>query len=242
MDEVKLLESLSSIFGNPEGSENAVNELKVKKQEREFLEHFKNILGKKSDQLEEIAEQLDLTEQNVITEDLPPFQAVAPLPVLPVDFVTAAARSIRPSTREPNNNSPESLVRKELDSIKKSILDLHAFASQMSNMGGGGEVNLAFMDMNKKTITNSSYTITQSDYYIGVNYAGAVTLTLPTNCKEGKVFIIKDELGQAGQGVNRYITINASGTNTIDGQTSVILAYDFGSLTFLNNNGNWSIV
>lgn len=240
MDEVKLLESLSKIFGNPEGAEDAVNDLKAKKEERDFLEHFKNLLNTKSQHIEEIAGQID---QKIITEDLPPFQAVAPLPEIPVDFVTAAARSIRPSTsREPTVNASETNLKKEIDLLKKSILDLHAFASQMSNMGGGGEVNLAFMDMNKKTITNSSYSITQSDYYIGVNYAGAVTLTLPTNSKEGKTFIIKDELGQAGQGTNRYITINASGTDTIDGQTNAILAYDFGSLTFVYNNGNWRIV
>ena len=60
MDEVKLLESLSSIFGNPEGSENAVNELKVKKQERELLAKSE-ILSKIKDSSEEFITDSCLT-------------------------------------------------------------------------------------------------------------------------------------------------------------------------------------
>jgi len=90
-------------------------------------------------------------------------------------------------------------------------------------------------------ITSSSYTITENDYYIGVNYAGAVSITLPTGVIEGTTYIVKDELGEASKGTNRYITILPSGSDKIDGRDRAILAYDFGSLTFVYRNG-WRVV
>jgi hypothetical protein len=90
-------------------------------------------------------------------------------------------------------------------------------------------------------ITSSSYTITENDYYIGVNYAGAVTITLPTGVIQGTTYIVKDELGEASKGTNRYITILPSGSDKIDGRDRAILAYNFGSLTFVYRNG-WRVV
>jgi len=90
-------------------------------------------------------------------------------------------------------------------------------------------------------VTSSSYTITENDYYIGVNYAGAVTITLPTGVVEGTTYIVKDELGEASKGTNRYITILPSGSDKIDGRNRAILAYNFGSLTFVYRNG-WRVV
>lgn len=92
-----------------------------------------------------------------------------------------------------------------------------------------------------KYVTSSSYTILEHDYYIGVNYPGAVTITLPSGSVEGTTYIVKDERGEASKGMNRYITILPSGSDLIDGQNRVILAYDFGSLTFVYRNG-WRVV
>ena len=92
-----------------------------------------------------------------------------------------------------------------------------------------------------KYVTSSSYIILEHDYYIGVNYAGAVTITLPSNVIEGTTYIVKDELGEASRGNNRHITIVPSGTDKIDGQDRAILAYSFGSLTFVYRNG-WRVV
>jgi len=90
------------------------------------------------------------------------------------------------------------------------------------------------------SVTTSSYTATTDDYYIGVNYEGAVTITLPS-ATDGIKIVVKDERGEASQGSNRYITILPSGSDSIDGQTSAILAYDYGSLTFIYRNG-WRII
>jgi predicted transcriptional regulator len=127
------------------------------------------------------------------------------------------------------------------DLQKHYNLFLNRIQQQLSTLGGGGETNLAYMDMPLTYITTSSYTITPQDYYIGVNYAGAVTITLPTPRKDGKTYIVKDELGEASRGVNRYITILPSGSDTIDGRDRAIIAYDYGSLTFVYRNG-WRVV
>lgn len=113
---------------------------------------------------------------------------------------------------------------------------------QLSTLGGGGESNLTYMDVPVKSVTSSSYTVKPQDYYIGVNYAGAVTITLPKADREGKIFVVKDELGEASKGTNRYITILPTGSDLIDGRDRAILAYDYGSLTFIWKGNSWRVV
>jgi hypothetical protein len=113
---------------------------------------------------------------------------------------------------------------------------------QLSTLGGGGESNLTYMDVPVKSVTSSSYTVRPEDYYIGVNYAGAVTITLPKADREGKIFIVKDELGEASKGTNRYITILPTGSDLIDSRDRAILAYDYGSLTFIWKGNSWRVV
>jgi len=119
---------------------------------------------------------------------------------------------------------------------------LSRIQQQLSTLGGGGEVNLAYMEVPITTVTSSSYSIKYDDYYIGVNYAGAVTLTLPKSDREGKKFVVKDELGEASKGSNRYITILPTGLDLIDGRDRAILAYDYGSLTFIWKSNSWRVV
>ena len=113
---------------------------------------------------------------------------------------------------------------------------------QLSTLGGGGESNLTYMDVPVKSVTSSSYTVKPQDYYVGVNYAGAVTITLPKADREGKIFVVKDELGEASKGTNRYITILPTGSDLIDGRDRAILAYDYGSLTFIWKGNSWRVV
>jgi hypothetical protein len=90
-------------------------------------------------------------------------------------------------------------------------------------------------------VTSSSYTPTDTDYYIGVNYEGSVTITLPENAEPGTCYVIKDELGQTSQGANRYIEVIPSGNDLIDGNTKVTIAIDYGSLTLIYRN-SWRVV
>jgi hypothetical protein len=128
------------------------------------------------------------------------------------------------------------------DLNKHYKLFLNRIQQQLSTLGGGGETNLTYMDVPVTSVTSSSYTIRPQDYYIGVNYAGAVTITLPRADREGKIFIVKDELGEASKGTNRYITVLPTGLDLIDGRDRAILAFDYGSLTFIWKNNSWRVV
>lgn len=90
-------------------------------------------------------------------------------------------------------------------------------------------------------VTTSSYQASSLDYYIGVNYAGIVTITLPTTPVTGETITVKDESGQAGY-ANRYIEIVPGNTNDfIDNEESAILNINNGALQFIYRNG-WRII
>lgn len=128
------------------------------------------------------------------------------------------------------------------DLNKHYNLFLSRIQQQLSTLGGGGESNLTYIDVPVTYVTSSTYSITHKDYYIGVNYAGAVTITLPKADREGKIFIVKDELGEASKGTNRHITILPSNSDLIDDRDRAILAFDYGSLTFIWRGNSWRVV
>jgi hypothetical protein len=145
-----------------------------------------------------------------------------------------------------NNSDPITPIDQQFitfsDLNKHYNLFLSRIQQQLSTLGGGGESNLTYMDVPVAYVTGPSYSISHKDYYIGVNYAGAVTITLPRAEREGKIFIVKDELGEASRGTNRYITILPSGNDLIDGRDRAILAFDYGSLTFIWRGNSWRVV
>jgi hypothetical protein len=92
------------------------------------------------------------------------------------------------------------------------------------------------------SVTASSYQVTDSDYYVGVNYDGPVTITLPVSPETGRQITIKDESGNCGKGVNHRITIvGGSASHKIDNQDSAVLAIDNGALQFIYRAG-WRII
>lgn len=150
-----------------------------------------------------------------------------------------------PSNEKQGNDPLTPLDQKfvTFDELQKHYTTfLTRIQQQLSTLGGGGETNLAFMTLPVKSVTSSSYSITQRDYYIGVNYAGAVTITLPKADREGRMYIVKDERGEASKGMNRYITILPQSNDLIDNQDKAILAFDYGSLSFIWKSNAWRIV
>ena len=157
--------------------------------------------------------------------------------------MTEGLLNILPQEKTPDPLSPLNQNFATLDDLQKHYkLFLNRIQQQLSTLGGGGETNLTYMDVPVTSVTTSSYTIRPQDYYIGVNYAGAVTITLPRADREGKIFVVKDELGEASKGTNRYITILPSESDLIDGRDRAILAFDFGSLTFIWKSNSWRVV
>ena len=83
-------------------------------------------------------------------------------------------------------------------------------------------------------VTSSIYTATTADRYIGVNYAGPVTIILPS-ATDGLQLTIKDESGNCA--LNPISLIG-----TIDNSTGgVILTINNGALTLIYRSG-WRII
>ena len=80
-----------------------------------------------------------------------------------------------------------------------------------------------------------------TDHFIGVDTTSqAVTITLPaTNTiAEGKIFLIKDEGGNAA---TNNITIATTGDVTIDGNSTITMVSDYSSISVYYNGTEWSI-
>ena len=212
----KLMKSICSKFN-----------ISTKKLHNDFIRKNKMIPDewiKEKRELKNIKEQLEdkVTKENVITEGL--------LNILPKE------KNLDPLTPLDQNFAT-------LDDLQNHYkLFLNRIQQQLSTLGGGGETNLTYMDVPVASITSSLYYIQPQDYYIGVNYAGSVTIVLPKADREGKTFVVKDELGEASKGTNRYITILPSGSDLIDDRDRAILAYDYGSLTFIWKGNSWRVV
>lgn len=93
-----------------------------------------------------------------------------------------------------------------------------------------------------RTVVNTSqYIILPSDKIIGVEYTanGTVSLDLPPTTVSFDRITIVDEGGMAGL---NNIVINANETDTIIGQSSLIINSDYNSVSLYNNrNGKWFI-
>jgi len=48
---------------------------------------------------------------------------------------------------------------------------------------------------NTTVVTGNTYVVQDTDWYIGVNYAGPVSITIPSTANNGRVLVIKDESG-----------------------------------------------
>jgi hypothetical protein len=85
-------------------------------------------------------------------------------------------------------------------------------------------------------VTTATYTVDSDDYYVGVNYAGPVTITLPTTLvSSGRSIVIKDESGAAE---TNPITVLGTVDNDAGG---FIIQINNGAIQLLYRNG-WRIV
>ena len=85
------------------------------------------------------------------------------------------------------------------------------------------------------TVTTSSYTVGVNDWYIGVNYAGTVTVTLPATANTGRIISVKDESGSAS---TNPITLSGTVDNDAGG---FIMQIDNGGVQLLYRNG-WRVI
>lgn len=106
------------------------------------------------------------------------------------------------------------------------------------NVGGGTIINGGNPSPVTVTeVTTPEYTATAEDYFLCVDHAGQVVITLPTGIL-GTVYIVKDCSGNAS--VANPIIVQGTAQN-VDGATSTINT-PYGSLSFIFNGSEWSIV
>lgn len=98
--------------------------------------------------------------------------------------------------------------------------------------------------INTNILTNSlSYIVTPSDYYVGApsNPSGG-TVYLPPLPVNGRVVVVYDKDGHAGTGDEaNNIKVNGN-ENTILGYHNAVINTDSGSITFLFNGVEWSVI
>lgn len=97
------------------------------------------------------------------------------------------------------------------------------------------EINPYEVVHNTTLVTTATYTVNDTDYYIGVNRAGTVTITLPVSPSSGRELVIKDESGNCE---NNIITIAGTVDNDAGG---LQLALNNGAVHILYRNG-WRII
>lgn len=84
--------------------------------------------------------------------------------------------------------------------------------------------------------TNVSYELIQRDEMVEATGAGGITFTLPTAVGfAGQEIIIKNS-------TTGTLTIDANGTETIDGGLTATLEDQYESITLVSDGSNWSIV
>jgi mucin-19 len=89
-------------------------------------------------------------------------------------------------------------------------------------------------------VNTTPYVVLATDYYLGVNSTAATRqVNLPNAPATGRIFVVKDSLGQSA---THNITITTvGGTVTIDGATTLVLATNFESVQLIFNGTSYEV-
>lgn len=140
------------------------------------------------------------------------------------------------TVKEDSYQQPSVPIPSDLKAIKEKIKFLEQWLGKVSVTGpGGGAGEVYNLDMPTTLVTSNYYAAGRKDYYIGVNYAGPVTIVLPSGVKQGRYIIIKDESGRCSK---FPIIVQGNVDNDPDG---FILKINNGGIQMIYRNG-WRIV
>ncbi len=105
--------------------------------------------------------------------------------------------------------------------------DTHDFVGSMNISGS--------LSLNRKVVTNN-YTLLSTDHFVGVNSTTNLTIQLPlaSELNDGQFFTIKDENGA----ISKQIILQCSGSDEIDGETSISLTSPYTAINFYSNGQN----
>jgi len=87
---------------------------------------------------------------------------------------------------------------------------------------------------------NSPYTVLSTDYYISADVTGgAISVLLPNAPATGRIFVVKDKIGDAS--VNNVTVTTVGGVVNIDGATSFVMNTNFESAQFIFNGTSYEV-
>ena len=132
-----------------------------------------------------------------------------------------------------SGSSGEGGIFTEINSSKAfttSSINVGSNATPTHTLEVKGVTQLSGGVIHKRVVKSADYTIATSDYFVGGNSSGgSISFTLPdaADTVSGQTFIIKDEGGSANSNV---IAVSGSGSQTIDGENSVVLESSYASI------------
>lgn len=244
MNENDFLKSFAKVLG----AESKFEELEEKRQkEKRMLEGLSARFG--IGLAEEVVKEVPTTlisqpepepepfVEEVVVPEVIAESVIPPLPQLPVDTIVSKSVEMISKAVDTQSvvNKIDDPIRREIDTMKKSIADFHKFAARHSQMGGGGAGDILNLDHQTTLVTTSYYAVGRKDYYIGVNCQTRTIIELPTIVADGRNIIIKDESGHCA----RYpIVVQGNVDNNING---FILRINNGGIHMIYRDG-WRIV
>jgi hypothetical protein len=182
--------------------------------------------------IEETKTIVEVVQENPNEKGLPTPIGVVPQDQLQPEIVSSLDKYLS-ATDDPKPFDP---TAKQFKTVNDKIKFLEQWISKIQNTGpGSGAADVITLDHQTTLVTTPTYTIGRKDYYVGVNYAGRVTIALPSIAKSGRYIIIKDESGRCS---NFPIIVQGNVDNDPNG---FILRVDNGGVQMIYRNG-WRIV
>jgi hypothetical protein len=195
-----------------------------------------DLMAMLTETVEEVTNELVQTQPK---KESPKTETPIPNTAKPIAEQTLADRTSDFITKTKDSyQQPDPLVvAPDMDAITKKLRFLEQWISKVSMAGPGGGAGDSVSLTNYTTlVADSTYAVRRKDHYIGVNYAGAVTITMPTfDVVQGRIIIIKDESGHAS---TNPITVQGTIDNDAGG---FILQMDNGGVQMIYRNG-WRII
>ena len=134
------------------------------------------------------------------------------------------------------------------DATAKGIAGSLQFKTGSASMTGSSDVTYD-LDNNRLTIggglvhnrtaVTTSHTASVSDYILGATSVPSNILLDATSFATGQVLLVKDESGAAASAAP--VTLNPSGSQTVDGASSLTIESAHGSVLIYSDGSNWFI-
>jgi hypothetical protein len=124
----------------------------------------------------------------------------------------------------------------DADDLDRSSAQNGRFMKYQNGMFVLDEINPFEIVHNTTIVTTPTYVVQDTDYYIGVNRAGPVTILIPSAPTSGRELVIKDESGNCEI---HNITVSGTVDNDVGG---FILAVNNGAVHMLYRGDSWRII